>query len=257
MLGAVAIDHVGGDVVAAAGVEVDVDVGQGVDARRVDEPLEAEATAPGVDVGQAQGIGHHRIRARPAAGVADALAPGEADGVPDDEEVLDEAHLLDDLKLVVEAIAKLGGDGAVALVGAAKGEVAEHGRRRTGGVGVMRDEVGAADLVILAPLGNAAGGVESVGEAAEETRQVGRRLEPPLGVGRTVGVGLIDGDVRADAREHVVHAETRAVGEVDVVRGDGLDPEARGEVGQVADLGEVAGIEIAVKLDEEALGTEN
>ena len=74
-------------LVAPFGVEVDVDVGHGV--RLVaEEALEEQVMAQRIDRRDLQQIGHQRIGGRAAPLAADALLPGEAHDIPDDQEVI-------------------------------------------------------------------------------------------------------------------------------------------------------------------------
>ena len=107
-LGDVAAAVLLGDVVdhalAAGHGEVDVDVGHAL-AARVQEALEQQRVAHRVEVGDAQAVGDQRARRRAAAGPdADAVLAGEADEVPDDQEVVGEAHLLDRPQLELEPL---------------------------------------------------------------------------------------------------------------------------------------------------------
>ena len=96
------------DAVAAGDGEVDVHVGQ-VLAGRVQEALEEEAVAHRVDVGDLEAVRGERAGRRAATRPdADAVLLREVDEVPDDEEVVREAHLLDRLQLEAEAIRQLG-----------------------------------------------------------------------------------------------------------------------------------------------------
>src|SRR5207237_3316356 len=84
--------------------EVHVDVGHLL-AARVEEALEQEAVADGVDVDDAQAVGDAAAAGRTASGPdSDAPFARVADEVPDDEEVGGEAHLRDDAQLVVEPL---------------------------------------------------------------------------------------------------------------------------------------------------------
>ena len=100
------VDH----FVAAAHAEIDVEVGRG-DALEVEHPLEEQAEAERVDVGDLEDVGDDTACAGTTTGAdGDALLAGPVDEVPDDEEVIDEAGAGDDGELVFELF-------AVALVG--------------------------------------------------------------------------------------------------------------------------------------------
>ncbi len=92
------------DLAAPRLAEVDVDVGHR-DPLRVEESLEEQVVAEGIDVRDAQGPGDDRARGAPASRAhGDALLPGVADEVRDDQEVRREPHLLDDAHLVFEPL---------------------------------------------------------------------------------------------------------------------------------------------------------
>src|SRR5699024_3483601 len=98
------------DLTATALVEVDVAVGHR-DAVRVEEPLEDQAVLERVEVGDAHRVRGHRPSTGTTAGTdADTVVLRPVDEVRDDEEVAREAHLRDDLALVVGLLADLRGD---------------------------------------------------------------------------------------------------------------------------------------------------
>ena len=114
-LAPVLLGHVVDHALAAVHREVDVDVGHRL-AARVQEALEQQVVADRVDVGDAQRVGHERAGGRAAARAdADAVGLGEADEVPDDQEVVGEAHLADRLELELEPVAAARVSVAVAL----------------------------------------------------------------------------------------------------------------------------------------------
>ena len=103
LLGGV-VDH----AVAAGHGEVDVDVGHRLPAR-VQHPLEEEVVLHRVDLRDVEAVGDERAGGRSSAGAdADPARSRERDEVPDDEEVVGEAHLADRLQLEREPLAELG-----------------------------------------------------------------------------------------------------------------------------------------------------
>src|SRR5436190_634740 len=124
---AVLLGHVVDHPLAAGHGEVDVDVGHAL-AAGVEEPLEQQRVADRVEVGDAQAVGDQRAGRRAAAGAdRDAVLTGEADEVPDDQEVVREAHLLDRLQLELEPLAQLRRLAAVALAHALLGQLSQVG----------------------------------------------------------------------------------------------------------------------------------
>jgi hypothetical protein len=102
---AVALGGVTDHVAAPALVEVHVDV-RHRHALGVQEPLEEQAVRDRVELGDAEGVGDQRARGRaPARTDPDALAFGIGDEVGHDQEVAGEAHLADDVELVLRLAA--------------------------------------------------------------------------------------------------------------------------------------------------------
>ena len=74
----------------------------------IQEALEEEAVAHRIDVGDLEAVGGERAGRGAAAGAdADPVLLGEVDEVPDDEEVVGEAHLADRLQLEAEPLVEL------------------------------------------------------------------------------------------------------------------------------------------------------
>ena len=102
---AVLLGDVVDDALAAVDGEVDVHVRHRL-AARVEEALEQQAVAHRVDVGDLEAVGGERAGRRAAARAdADPVPLREVDEVPDDQEVVGEAHLPDRLQLELEPLA--------------------------------------------------------------------------------------------------------------------------------------------------------
>src|SRR5439155_15348658 len=85
------------DAVASVDREVDVHVGHRLPAG-VEEALEEQVVLDRVDVGDLEAVGDERAGGGAAAGPdLDAVALGEGDEIPDDQEVVGEAELADRL----------------------------------------------------------------------------------------------------------------------------------------------------------------
>ena len=91
------LDH----LAAALLAEVDVDIGR-FPAAFVQEPLEEQVVFQRADVAQIQRVGHQRADARSAGRGRNALLAGEADEVPDDQEVVGETQLVDHVQFAIE-----------------------------------------------------------------------------------------------------------------------------------------------------------
>ena len=112
VLDAVRLVDVLDDLLAAGRGEIDIDVRIG-DPALVDEALEQQVVADGVDPGDAQRVGHDRITGAPPALGGDASLPREPDQVLADEEEPRQVGPPDDPQLVAEAFADLRGDDRV------------------------------------------------------------------------------------------------------------------------------------------------
>ena len=126
VVGAVSLGGVPDHVAAVPLVEVHVDVGH-LGAARVEEPLEEEVIADRVEVHDLEAVGHTTPGCRPPPRThPDAVRAGEADEVPDDQEVGGEPHGADHTELVVEPFQDGGRDGmAVALLCPLDAQVAQ------------------------------------------------------------------------------------------------------------------------------------
>ena len=94
-------------LVPAGVAEVHVDV-RHAHPLRVQKPLEVQPVLHGVHVGDVQAVGDHAAGGgAPAGAHGDALLPGVADKVGDDEEVVRKAHLFDHVQLVIQLLAVL------------------------------------------------------------------------------------------------------------------------------------------------------
>ncbi len=110
VIDAIAAVEVLDDLLAAVDVEVDVDVGQG--ARLVDEALEQELVLDGVDLGDAQAVGHDRVAGTPPPLADDPVPPRELHEVPHDQEELGQVRAVDDGQLVGQLLEGLLGNRA-------------------------------------------------------------------------------------------------------------------------------------------------
>ena len=231
VVAAVLVRHVVDDLAAAPHAEVDVDVGHG-DALGVEEALEEEVVAEGVQVRDAHAVGHEGAR-RAAAPRAhgDVVLPGVAYEIPDHEEVAREVHLLDEAELELQAL-------LVVLPPRAARPREEPLRRppvealpgHLHEVGVARLPLGhLEDGVVLAvgveaevaPLADGHGVLQRRGVVAEALPHLRGGLEVVLGaVGHLARLGpLLPRGLHLDAEEDVVGVEVLLPEEVDVVGG--------------------------------------
>ena len=225
LVAAVLLGDVVDDPVAPVDREVDVDVGHRL-AARVEEALEEQVVLDRVDVRDLERVGDDRP-GRGAAPRADAdpVRLREADEVPDDQEVVREAHLADRLQLEPEALLELRRHRSVALLQAFFAELDEVVE---GVAPVGRREVRQVDDAELDRDGAALGDLERppgrLRIVREVLRHLGRCLEVEL-----VGVELPVVRVRErvpglDAEQRLVCARVLVAEVVDVAGGDERQP---------------------------------
>ena len=146
---AVLLGDVVDDAVAAGDGEVDVDVRHRL-AARVEEALEEQVVPDRVDVGDLEAVGDERAGGRAAARAdADPVPLREADEVPDDQEVVGEAHLADRLQLEREPLLELGRDRCRSAARAPSRTARRGSRTRRGppGVGYVGSRIWPSSIV--------------------------------------------------------------------------------------------------------------
>ena len=209
------------DAVAAGDGEVDVHVGHGL-AARVEEALEQEVVPDRVDVRDLERVGGDGSRGRSSTRAdLDAVLLREADEVPDDQEVVREAHLLDRLQLEPEAVLELGRDGSVPLLQAFLAELGEVVERVAI---VRRRELREADLAELEldvqPLGDLDARPERVRIVREVVGHLGRRLEIELVRIELPAALVLQRVARLDAEQRLVSPRVLVAQVVDVTGRD-------------------------------------
>jgi hypothetical protein len=195
------VDH----PVAAGHREVDVHVRHRLSAR-VEEALEQQVVADRVDVGDLEAVRREAPgRAAAARADRDPVPLGERDEVPDDQEVVREAHLPDRLELEAKPFLELWGHALIALLQAFLAELDEvvEGILPVGDREFREQDVPERELDV-ATLRD----LERPGErglvAREVARHLGRRLEIELvGVELPV-VRVLERVARLDAEKRLV-----------------------------------------------------
>ena len=221
------VDH----PVAAADREVDVHVRHRL-APRVEEALEEQVVLHRVDLGDVERVRGQRARRRAAARAdRDAVPLREVDEVPDDQEVVREAHLADRLQLELEPFLDLGRHVLVALLEALLAELDEIVERIAAlGHRVLR-EANRAELDLdRAALRD----LERPRERSRVLGEVGRHLRRRLEV-ELVGVELpvirvLQRVARLDAEERLVCARVFMEQVVHVAGRDERKPRALREL---------------------------
>ena len=259
---------------AAAHAEVDVEV-RGRHPLGVEEALEEQLEAQRVEVGDPEEVGDDAAGAGAAAGAdRDPVGPGPGDEIPHDEEVVDEARLGDDRKLVVqpldqrprergvgessgrvvvEAIAALE-PGEAELLQVA-GPVGLHLRRQR----VLRialAALGEGDREV-AHLGDELGVPDRLGDLGEKPGHLLARLQVELGAVEAHPLLVLDLGAGLDAEHRVVRAGVAVVHIVDVIRADDLQLEFLRELEEAGDDLALLGNAVVLDFDEIVLAAED
>ena len=245
------------DLVAAAVLEVDVDV-RHRHAVGVEEALERELVEDRVDRGDAQRVGHDRARRAAAARRLDALLPGEGDEVRDDQEVAGVAHREDHAELVVEPGLELRGDGPVAALEAALALLAQPALDR---VPVRHREVRDAQLAKgqgdVGHLGDAPAVLDRVRLVREEGRHLGRGLDVELLGLELQAPGRVEVVAGPDAQQHVVGLGLLAPDVMQVVGHDQGQVDLRGQAQELLVEARLLGQAVVLQLEEEVVLAED
>ena len=266
MVAAVAVGGVADHVAAVPLVEVHVDVGH-LRAARIQEALEEEVVADRVEVDDLEAVGHATPRGRAAARPhPDTVRAGEANEVPDDEEVGGEAHGPDDAELVVEPLEHGGGDGVpVALLCPLDAEMTQV----LGGsvlIGLACELVGHGELgqadpaevdLHVGPLGDEQRVVARFGELGEEVAHLRRRLQVVLFTLEFEPLGVVDEGAGLDAQEGVMGHVVLSVGVMAVVGGQQGRTDTPGDLHQRRIGLVLGGDAVVLELDEEVVLAED
>ena len=233
-LAAVLLGDVVDDALAAGDGEVDVHVGHRL-AARVEEALEEQVVADRVEVGDLEAVGDEAAGRRAAARAdADAVLLGEVDEVPDDEEVVLEAHLLDRLELEAEALVELGRERSVALLQAFFAELDEEveGLAPVGHRELRQQDPAELELDVAA-LGDLERAAKRVVVAREVAGHLGGCLEEEVvGVELPV-VRVLQRVAGLDAEQRLVGASVLGAEVVDVAGGDRRQARGLGDLGEL------------------------
>ena len=244
-------DHVV-DVLAPGRFDVDVDVGELV-AERVQEPLEHEVVADGVDIGDAGEVADQRPGGRAPAGAADPHGLDVRDDVGDRQEVGRVSHPLDQRELEVQAVLDLMRRLHRPPIHPSPAPFGQdRGRRAPPRRGEVREVDRPKADVERARLGELDGSVAQVGAFGEQRAHLAGRLQEALGVHPR--------DVVLGDRHDLAHA-LQGVGQERVTRdqvahrvgGDGLRADPLGQPEQHADLGGGVGLQAMLDRDEQPL----
>ena len=84
--------------------EVHVDIRHG-NALRIQKPLKEQIVLDGINIGDFQTVGHNASRRRtPARPHRDPVLPAEIDIIPHDQKIVNETHIFDRVKLIVQTL---------------------------------------------------------------------------------------------------------------------------------------------------------
>ena len=248
VLAVLALD-VGNDLVAPAFIEVDVEVGHR-DSFGVEESLEDQTVIEGVQLGDFHGVSHHRARTRATArSHADALRLRPVDVVGDGEEVAGEAHLDDDVLLVLGLLAHLVrnavreaiAQASLNLLDEPRGLVFALGHREVGHVvsALLRGRE-----VHVAAFSDLEGRITGARKLAPQGAHLVRGTDVVAVAVELESVRVVDTRARVDAQERVLDL---AVVAFDIVRVVG------GHEGRVHELGDLEDLLVGASLDVDAV----
>ena len=217
--------HVLDDLLPALVLEIHIDIGHG-DTLRIQETLEDEIVTHRVDVGDADAVRDEGARRRASArSHRDVMGLRIVHIIPDDQEVLDEAHAGDRVELIVETRPVLLAVRAVACPESILTELPEIARR----VVALRHLV-ARHMVVsefnayIAALCDFMGVVEGFLRIREQRPHLllGLDIELPARIAQPILVGnLLSG---LETEQDIVRLRILLPGVVDIVRGDQRNP---------------------------------
>ena len=237
------LDH----LAASDHAKIHIDVGR-AHALGVEEALENEAVADGVDIGDSQRIRDDRTGCGAASRAdGDAHVFGLADEIPDDEKVAGEAGFLDDGKFVVEALSEFGlgvHARAVAFEESLAAEVAEVLFAGAGVGGIEAGVFGNIEFHFeIAALCDSQRVVAGFGKFGEEGAHFFGGFEIQLGA--VAKPSLIDDiGICADADEDIMGLVVGFFEEVDIVRRNEAEVERAGDFDEI-------GIDAALRIEAE------
>ena len=226
----------------------------------VQEALEVEAVLYGVDVGDVQAVADHAARRAAAAGAdGDAAGLGVADEVRDDEEVVDKAHALYHVQLILHLRPGVLARGAVAALKALGAELFEVFKA----VALALRQLEAGQVVVPELKVEAALGgdlrrvVRGVGAVGKERAHLVLALEVELLRLKAHALGVVHRLAGLDAHQHVLVIGVGLVYIVRVVRqrkGDArLVVDAQDAPGGRVLLGDAVALDLEVEVVAEDL----
>ncbi len=205
----------------------------GIDFRPgIEEALEEQVVAHRVDVRDLERVGGERAGGGAAARPdLDPVLAREADEVPDDQEVVGEAHLPDRLQLEAQAVVELGRDPVVAALEALLAELDEVVERVAivGSRVARQPDLPQLDLDVQA-LGDLERRAQRVGLVGEVRGHLRRGLEVELVGVELPAARVLERVAGLDAEQRLVGLRVRVVQVVDVAGGDERKPRLLGEL---------------------------
>jgi len=244
---AVLVGRVADHVAAVALVEVHVDVGHLL-ATGVQEALEEQLEADGIEVDDAQAVGDAAASGRTTAGAdADAAFAGVADQVPDHEEVGRAArHVRRQHRPVALAGALVREMAEVLVLGGEPGRHLEPG------------QLGLAELDLdVGPLGDPEGVVTCFGQLPEQLPHLGGRLQVVLLPLEPEPLGVVDRRAGLHAQQGVVGDGVLPMDVMTVVGGQQRRVQAPGDLEELGVRALLFVEAVILQLDEQVVGSED
>ncbi len=222
LVGAIAAADIGDHLVAAGLAEIDVEI-RHRHAFGIEKALEQQGKADRIEVGDGQGIGDERARARTAPRPdGNPFRLGPFDEVRDDQEIAGELHPLDDRQFEFEPfrVILFGLAGRGAMLGEAVGKPRHRLRPQFGGLVRALREVWQDRLSGLRAEGAAQRDLDAVarrlGQVLEQLDHFGAGLEAVL-ARQAAAVVLADHRAFGNAQERVMRLVIRRRGEIRLV----------------------------------------
>ena len=256
MFRAVALVHILDHLFAPRRIKIDVDIGHHLPLAG-EEALKDEIVGDGIDGADVKQVSDQRIGRRSPPLAANPFLPREAHDIPDDQEIIGQARRFDDPQFMVELLLNPGR--RVAEAGR-NGLAAETAQISAAAHAVRRGEWGQILQPVVQIKTAAAGDKQAVGHCfrviGKELRHLRRRFEEVFPIQAAQMGGGIERGQMADADQDILQPLPLRERVMHIVAGHTAQTEVVGQGGQPGDQEFIAGQEMALQLDPEAVTAE-